>query len=177
MQIMPLFVPPMLWILPATTPVEPMPGRMRSEAVPAAFIGEWSGQADIIVTWCSAPMLEVHVTIDSTGRVTGRVGDAELVDGRLRRNRGALGRWLKVKTDYIIEGKLVGPIVARDLIVRDGVKIPLNFTDSTFVGSVHTTGRAIGGADVAILSAARLVLRRTGQDSKAVAGRAAVAVR
>ena len=152
-------VPPMLSIV-APSPAWAVLRAPQTSAVPASFAGTWSGRAEIIVIWCSQRTLDVEVTIDSAGRATGRVGDAELVDGRLRRNRGAFGRWLKVKTDYLIEGKLVGPIVARDVIVRDGVKMPVNFVDSTFVGGVHTTGSAFGDRDVAILSAARMVLRR-----------------
>jgi hypothetical protein len=130
-------------------------------AVTSAMVGQWNGNARIIVTWCRQPTLPVSVNIQTNGDVTGKVGDAALTSGYLKRNRGWLGRKLHLKTDYVIVGKLKGPIVPREQISRSGVSIPLNFTGTNFVGGVHTSGTHVGGKKRMVLSAGSLTLVRT----------------
>jgi hypothetical protein len=67
---------------------------------------------------------------------------------------------LNIKTDYIIVGKLEGPIIASEGITRSGVKMPLNWTGSEFRGSVHSDGWKFGGRGHMVLTAFHLVLRR-----------------
>jgi hypothetical protein len=131
------------------------------KAVTSAMVGQWRGNAQIIMTWCQETNLPVSIQIQSDGRVSGKVGDATLANGQLKRNRGWLGRKLQLKTDYIITGKLEGPIVAREKIHRSGVSIPLNFTGTNFVGGVHTSGTHVGGKGRMVLSARSLTLLRT----------------
>ncbi len=78
--------------------------------VSPAMIGDWQGNARIIVTWCQQRVLPVDLDIHADGNVTGKVGDATLTKGRLQRNRGWVGRKLDLKTDYIIAGKLSRPV-------------------------------------------------------------------
>lgn len=129
--------------------------------VTPAMAGHWEGSARIIVTWCQQTNLPVAVDIRADGSVTGKIGDATLTNGSLKRNRGWLGRKLNVKTDYIITGSLSGPIVAAESITRSSVKVPVNFRGGTFVGGVHTSGSKVGGKDRMILSAASLKLTLT----------------
>jgi hypothetical protein len=107
-------------------------------ALPVA--GHWEGNARIIVSWCRQTNLNVAVDIHADGSVTGKIGDATLIDGRFEANRGWLGRKLNLATDYIITGKLDGAIVAVEGIVRDKVYIPINLKDSAFVGGINTSG-------------------------------------
>ncbi len=67
------------------------------------MVGHWEGSARIIVSWCQQQNLQVAVDIAADGSVAGKVGDATLTKGRLKRNRGRLGRKLNLKTYYIIE--------------------------------------------------------------------------
>jgi hypothetical protein len=126
-----------------------------------AMVGHWEGNARIIVDWCRQTNLPVVVDIRADGSVTGKIGDATLTNGSLKRNRGWLGRKLNVKTGYIITGSLSGPIVAAESITRSSVKVPLNFTGGNFVGGIHTSGSKVGGKDRMILSGASLKLTRT----------------
>ena len=126
-----------------------------------AMVGHWSGNARIIVTWCQQTNLPVTLEIRADGTVTGKVGDAILANGQLKKNRGWLGGKLNVKTDYIIRGKLRGPIVATENISRSAVSMPLNFTGAAFVGGVHSAGSMTGGKERMILSASSLTLMRT----------------
>jgi hypothetical protein len=124
-------------------------------------VGQWKGNARIIVVWSRQTNLCVTLNICDRARVTGRIGDAELIHGRLKKNRGWIGKNLKVKTDYIIVGDLQGAVIAAEGITRSRVKIPLNLAGGTLRGGVHTSGSKFGGKEQMILSAAGLTLSRT----------------
>lgn len=134
-------------------------------AATAAMTGEWQGQARIIVAWSTQKHLKVQLSIAADGRVSGKIGDATLANGILEKNRGRLGRFLRIKTDYIIEGNLSGPIIVSQKISRDSVKIPLNFDGTKFTGGLHTSGRATGGEARMKLSASNLTLTRSEEPS------------
>ena len=108
--------------------------------VTPAMVGHWEGNARIIVSWCNQTNLTVAVDIHADGNVTGKIGNATLVAGRLQANRGWLGRKLNLATDYVITGKLDGAIVAAESIARDNIYIPLNLKDNAFVGGINTSG-------------------------------------
>ena len=108
--------------------------------VTPAMVGHWEGNSQIIVSWCHQRNLAVVVDIHADGSVTGKIGDAALIDGRFAANRGWLGRKLNLATDYIITGKLNGPIVAAESIAREQVFIPLNLKDNAFLGGINTSG-------------------------------------
>lgn len=130
-------------------------------AVSSAMAGHWQGNARIVVSWCRQTNLPVTLEIYPNGSVTGTVGDAILTNARLVRNRGWIGRKLRIKTDYIVQGRLTGAVIAAEGIHRSGVNIPLNFNGTVFKGGVHTTGSKIGGKEHMVLSAGWLVLSRT----------------
>ena len=124
-----------------------------NQVVSPGRVGHWQGGGKILVTWCQQTNLSVTLDIRADGSVTGKVGDATLTKGQLRQNRGWLGRKLNIKTDYIIAGRLEGPIVAAEGIVRRGVKMPVNYSPGKLVGGVHTSGSKFGGKKRMILSA------------------------
>jgi hypothetical protein len=138
----------------------PAAGLSQSRATRDSMTGVWCGSARIVVDWAIEKNLGVRLEIPPSGVVTGQVGDARLVAGRLEANRGPVGRMLNIKTDYIIVGKLEGPIIASEGITRPGVKMPLNWTGSEFRGSVQSEGWKFGGKDRMVLTASHLVLRR-----------------
>jgi len=128
------------------------------EAVPKSMIGHWEGNARIIVDWCKQQQLHVAIDINSNGSITGKVGDATLTHGQFTSNRGWIGRKLNLATDYIIRGDLTGPIVSAEDITRPSVSIPLNFSNGSFVGGIHTSGSKLGDKKDMPLSAAVLKL-------------------
>lgn len=132
----------------------------QTKATRDLMTGVWCGSAKIFVSWTAQRNLGVRLVVPPSGEITGQVGDARLVAGRLEVNRGAVGRMLDMKTDYIIVGKLVGPIIASEKITRGEVKMPLNWTGSEFHGGVNTDGWKFGGKDHMVLAASQLVLRR-----------------
>jgi hypothetical protein len=115
--------------------------------------GQWEGNAQIIVSWTTQRTLPVTLGIQSDGKVSGKVGDATLTNGRFKANRGWLGRNLNIKTDYIITGDLNGPVIAAENIKRKGVMMPLTFATNAFKGAVHTSGTHVGGKKRMVLSA------------------------
>ena len=121
--------------------------------------GRWKGNADIVVNWTKARTLPVEIVIAPDDRVTGKIGDATIVNGRFRANRGWLGRALHFKTDWIIIGSLEGPIIAAEHVVREDLMMPLNWKGSSFEGSVATSGNKIGNRDT-MTFVARVILRR-----------------
>lgn len=140
--------------------VNPAAASSQSKATLESMAGVWCGSARIVVNWTVQKNLGVRLAIDPSGNVTGQVGDAELVAGRLRTNRGAIGRMLRIKTDYIVVGSLEGPIIAAEGIKRGRVSMPLTWTGTNFEGAVHTDGRKFGGKEHMGLTAFHLVLQR-----------------
>jgi hypothetical protein len=138
--------------------------------VDSAMLGSWCGSARINVNWTVRRTLEVEVAIAADGRVQGTVGDASLVDAAFRSNRNAAERAIRVKTDWIIEGKLVGDIVAAEHVRRTDVSIPLNWAPADsggeLRGGVNTSGTPFGGAGSMVLAASRLVLTRCSRPSR-----------
>ena len=128
--------------------------------VDATLMGRWRGEARIVVAWAGRERLPVELTIGPDGAVTGHVGDAALVRGRVRANRGALGRALGLKTDFLIRADLDGEILRGSGIRRHSVAIPFNRVEGTLRGSVTTSGLEIGPTRWLQFAAARLLLRR-----------------
>lgn len=133
--------------------------RAADASLPSAMIGLWEGDARIVVSWCQQTTIHVALDIRPDRSVTGKVGDATITRGRIEQNRGWLGRALNWATDYIVQGKLDGPVVAAESITRESVSVPLNFTGDAFVGGLHTSGSKFGGKPTMILSARSLTLR------------------
>ena len=106
-----------------------------------AMVGTWSGQAHIVVVWCQQKELPVRVEIHPDATVTGTVGDATLLDGRLGSDRGWLLRRLHWAEDYIITGKLQGNLVAAEDIRRERVFIPMGFTNGVYQWGVRGRGK------------------------------------
>ncbi len=146
------------WVVAAVvlSPVLSLHGQVPN----AGMIGTWSGDGQIVVNWTDQPSIRVRLVILANGSVSGRVGDADLTNGRITTNRGQVGRFLHIKTDYIVSGQLVGPVIAAEHIQRDAVKLPLNWNRSAFTGSLHTSGSAYGGADRMMFTAFHLYLSR-----------------
>lgn len=110
------------------------------DPVAKPFAGHWEGSAQIAANWCKQRQLAVVIDVHPDGSVTGKVGDAALVNARFSSNRGGVGRALSLFSDYIVRGSLSGPLVAADKITRAGVTIPLDVGGDSLVGAVHSSG-------------------------------------
>ena len=86
-----------------------------SQVATPMMVGRWEGEGNIVVDWTKQRTLAVNIVIFADDKVTGTVGDATLVNGRLLRNRGWLSAMMHWKTDYIIEATLEGPIIRAEI--------------------------------------------------------------
>lgn len=149
-----------LVVLVVAASLIPASGSSQSRATRDSMTGVWCGSARIVTDWTRQKNLGVRLEIPPSGVITGQVGDARLVAGRLEANRGPVGRMLNIKTDYMIVGKLEGAIIASEGVTRPGVQIPVDWMGSEFRGSVQSEGWKFGGKDHMRLTASPLVLRR-----------------
>lgn len=120
----------------------------------AALAGTWSGSARVGVAWCRQTLIPLSLVIAADGRVTGRVGDATLVGGRLAIHRGPLLRRLGLSSDWLVSADLAGPLVAAEGIVRSVVRLPFDVVDGRLHGSLVTEGTLFGGREALAFSAA-----------------------
>jgi hypothetical protein len=110
-----------------------------------SLAGRWTGFGDVIVTWTRARTIIADIVIADDGTVSGTVGDAKLLEARLKKNHGRLASMMGWKTEYIIEAKLDGPILRDEGLVRASVNMPLNLDAGRLQGSVATNGKPYGG--------------------------------
>jgi len=127
----------------------------------ATLAGIWSGSARVGVSWCRQTLVPLSLAIAPDGSVTGRVGDATLVGGRLSSNRGPLLRKLGWFSDWQVSADLAGDLVAAEGLRREVARIPFDVVDGHLRGSVTTDGTVFGGKDRMTFSAAFDDLSRT----------------
>lgn len=133
----------------------PAAARAQGAPVPPGWAGTWEGEAQVANAAYAACLPWVRLTIAADGSVQGMVGDARLVRGLVKRNRGAVGRLLNVRTDWIIDAELDGPLVSSEGVRRERIRMPFDVRGDTLRGGFHATG---GGERVT----AGFRLRRTG---------------
>lgn len=73
---------------------------------PAAMLGEWRATTRALPAPASGT-LDVVFIIHSHGSVTGSIGDATLVDGRIAYNRSWFGRLMRWRDDYAMRGRYI----------------------------------------------------------------------
>jgi hypothetical protein len=80
--------------------------------------------------------VEISLRISADGKVTGRVGSAELQGWANEANRGWLGRLLHMKTNFVIAGTLAGSVISGSEAGTHAIKIPIAFEGSQVTGSI-----------------------------------------
>jgi beta-lactamase regulating signal transducer with metallopeptidase domain len=134
--------------------------------IPQEFVGHWKGQAKIIVNWTRQRWLAIEIEIMPDGKVTGKVGDSELKDAVFKSNRGWLGKKLNIKTDWIIRGDLIGPVIKNENIEREYINLLFMDLDADgkIKGGFHTSGTHIGTKKSMVMSGMDMVLKKISQD-------------
>ncbi len=100
-------------------------GATSIDQVDPSLIGTWHGECEISLPVVFNPdqlpdsvertrqAVALDITIQEDATIKGTVGEANLEESLLKRNRGELGRRLNMASDYIIiDGHLSGPIVS-----------------------------------------------------------------
>jgi hypothetical protein len=108
-----------------------------------SFAGNWVGDGKVIVSWCEQKTIAFELTVSKGGRVRGKVGDAEFVNGYLESNVF----WLKIlgNPDYIINGDLKGYLIDEEKIKRKKGKFIVNISSKEISGGFRTSGTKTGG--------------------------------
>ena len=126
--------------------------------------GTWKGDAKIVVDWVQNTQLAITLNIDADGNVTGRVGDAELIEARVHL------RTIDMNRDFRVHGQLEGELIAAESVQRGEIDILFDHPNAdTLVGGLHTSGSKIGGKDSMKVSAAKMALKRAGNSAAVTA--------
>ena len=80
----------------------------------AAMVGEWRAAA------IGAPGLDVVFVVHADATVTGQVGDAAVLDGRMGYNRSWFGRLMNWREEYAIRGRVDHAVRASELLEYAG---------------------------------------------------------
>jgi len=131
-----------LALLVLSLPAAPL--RAAETPTGSVLAGQWRGKSCFTgisyeeATHQKVPRQDVEtvLNISPDGTVTGRVGGAELSNGRVAANRGWLGRMLSVKTDFIIRGQVVGAVVPGSESGTHAINAPFNVAGSRMVGTL-----------------------------------------
>ena len=121
--------------------------------------GRLVGKGRVIVTWCKQGSISFDLTIEKDGTVSGKVGDATIKNGRLRK-RSFLMRWLGNR-EYAIWADLDGFIVEAEHIRRKSIILMLDFKDGRIKGAMNTSGSQFGGKNKMFMTVVDITLKRT----------------
>ena len=102
----------------------------------AAPVGEWRATPAWMAGQVPAEEPEAVFVIDADGSVTGRVGDAAVIGGRMAYNRSWFGKLMHWRGDYAIRGKLAHAVAAAGLTEYSG----------EFMAPLTMRGREMSGA-------------------------------
>ncbi len=103
-----------------------------------SIVGTWSGQGETR-KFGELEDIEVTISIDEKGRVTGTIGDAFIEECTIDLNRNDFERFLGIKNDYIIhEGYIKGKITSNDELTYRDISIPFDIEDDVLGGTIFT---------------------------------------
>ena len=118
-------------------------GACSKSVIPGDLPGTYTGKERVIIRYDRGGQyifrdeyVMVSLMIDSTGHVTGMVGEATLVDCNVNQNRGWIERQLNIKTDFLIKGFLKGNTFDKDTLVNKEISIPFNILKGELKGSL-----------------------------------------
>jgi hypothetical protein len=102
-----------------------------------AMVGEWRA------TTPTRFALHVVFVIHSDGSVTGRVGDAEVLSGRMANNRSWFGKLMNWRDDYAIRGRLSHAVQVSERVAGDQFSAPLMSKGQELDGSLFLGGQPV----------------------------------
>ena len=117
----------------------------RQWEIPADLVGEWESRQKVKVrtkekgkfVFISAPdSVLLKFTIMEDGTVKGNLGSAVFKNSRVRKNRGEIGKKLRLATDFVIKGELKGPVFPGDPNLNKIISIPFDESNGQMRGSI-----------------------------------------
>ncbi|NOX88537.1 MAG: hypothetical protein GXO77_05890 [Calditrichaeota bacterium] len=118
--------------------------------------GRWVGKGKIIVDWCKQDSLSFDFVIHEDGKISGKIGDAQIKKGKLRLNSFLLN--FLGNSQYLLEAELEGPLVKAEGIERPKIKLFLDYRNNRLVGGFHSSGKKSGAEKSMKLSGSGLAL-------------------
>jgi hypothetical protein len=112
---------------------------------PDSLAGTWSAKSEVFADFKKGKypseypedLIDITIQINRDATVDGKVGDATLKDCWIKKNRSWFGRWLNIKTDFIIcKGTIDGKVVPEDKLTSRRFTIPFNIVDGKMRGSI-----------------------------------------
>jgi hypothetical protein len=108
----------------------------RSGQQAAEMVGTWSATLTTVSRQPLPHEILAVLSIGPDGSVTGVIGNAEVISGRLERNRSWFGRLMNWRTDYVIRGTLSRVVESYGGTAGDRFSAPLNPRGSELDGSL-----------------------------------------
>lgn len=111
---------------------------------PVSLTGKWAGQSEVFARFKKGQFpsrdpedwIDIEIIIGADRSVSGRVGQAELVNCTVKQNRTWFERRINIKTDYIIIGNLKNGIIQEDTATGRDISIPFNLSDKEIKGTI-----------------------------------------
>ncbi len=107
--------------------------------VPQELLGSWVGESKAFLKSDGVVIrdsVRVEITFHENFSVTGKLGNSILNDCIFAYNRGKIGKFLNVKSDYIVKsGTLVGKISENDSQEIRRFTVPCNIKDNRLRGT------------------------------------------
>lgn len=132
--------------------IGPAPGGVQD------LTGTWQGETRSFPP-ITNPRLKVELTFHGDASVSGKVGDATIVNGRVRLRRPLELRWFNHFT-YRVDFRLSGPISQKDGVARDSGRINLDMSGEELRGWFISSGPHVGPPSSIQLVTRNLVLKR-----------------
>ena len=131
---------------------------LSAQKIDSELSGNWQGKGKIIVSWAKNKTLDFNIVIGENGKVTGKIGDAEIGEARLEK-RSSLMKALG-NGDYIISGKLKGALVENGKIEREGFILMFSLSEGKITGEFHSSGSKFGGKDEMVMTVTDVILQK-----------------
>ncbi len=112
---------------------------------PQSVKGDWSGKHLVVVRTKTdgkfiflktKGAVDFKISIQQDCKVFGSLGTAVFEGCVIQKNRGWIAKKLNLKTDYVIQGKLVDAIFPEDVIKSKTISMPFNLENGRIKGSL-----------------------------------------
>lgn len=109
------------------------------------LVGKWSGKSEIFSDFKKGQspstfpedLINIDITINDDGSVTGFIGDAEMENCKIQLNRNRFEKLLGIKTDYIVSGGFIkNGISDNDNKTMRDISILFDLIDGEIKGSI-----------------------------------------
>jgi len=113
---------------------------------PETLTGQWAGQAEITElvrngeSTSPKTSCNIDILINPDGTVTGKIGNADLLNGKIRKNRTWFDKLFRLKSDYVINGNIKNGIVDADKVTERVIRFPFDLVDGQYEGRIYQPG-------------------------------------